>query len=294
MFSSFWTDLRGAGFCQNFVDAGGIRTRYLSAGADNQPPLIFLHGTGGHAEAFVRNLADHGKVFRTFAIDMVGHGWTDKPDRLMDIAAYVDHLARFLDAVRIDRAHISGESLGGWVAARFALTHPDRLDRLVLNTTGGSTAHPQVMAKIIELSTRAATNPTWEFIKARLEWLMADPASVTDDLVAARQAIYSAPGFSEAMRRILVLQDMEVRKRNLIADAEWRQIKSKTLVLWTTHDPTNPVAEGARIAAMIPQSSFVVMKNCGHWPQFEDAPTFNAIHIDFLLGRDIAQHLYGA
>jgi 2-hydroxy-6-oxonona-2,4-dienedioate hydrolase len=225
---------------------------------------------------------------------MVGHGWSDKPDRLMDIAAYVDHLVRFLDAMRIDRAHISGESLGGWVAARFALTHPDRLDRLVLNTTGGSTAHPQVMAKIIELSTRAATDPTWEFIKARLEWLMADPARVTDDLVAARQAIYSAPGFKEAMKRILVLQDMDVRKRNLIADAEWRQIAAKTLVLWTTHDPTNPVAEGARIAEMIPQSSFVVMENCGHWPQFEDAPTFNAIHIDFLLGRDIAQHLYGA
>ena len=118
----------------------------------------------------------------------------------------------FLDAVQIDRAHISGESLGGWVAARFALTHPDRLDRLVLNTTGGSTAHPQVMAKIIELSTRAATNPTWEFIKARLEWLMADPASVTDDLVAARQAIYSAPGFSAKLGANVTIQDITINR----------------------------------------------------------------------------------
>jgi 2-hydroxy-6-oxonona-2,4-dienedioate hydrolase len=285
MVSSFWTDLRGASFSQGFVDAGGIRTRYLSSGADNQPPLIFLHGTGGHAEAFTRNIGEHGKFFRTFAIDMVGHGWTDKPDRPMDIAAYVDHLVRFLDAMRIDRAHISGESLGGWVGARFALSNRDRLDRLVLNTTGGSTAHPQVMAKIIELSTRAATDPTWEFIKARLEWLMADPRSVTDDLVAARQAIYAAPGFKEAMKRILVLQDMDVRKRNMISDADWAQITADTLVLWTTHDPTNPVEEGARISSLIPKSSFVVMKNCGHWPQFEDAPTFNAIHIDFLNGK---------
>jgi len=287
MFSSFWTDLRETDFHQGFVDAGGIRTRYLSSGAIDQPPLVFLHGTGGHAEAFVRNLGEHGKSFRTFAIDMVGHGWTDKPDRLMDIAAYVDHLVRFLDAMQIDRAHISGESLGGWVAARFALSHPDRIERLVLNTTGGSTAHPQVMAKIIELSTRAANAPTWEFIKARLEWLMADPASVTEDLVAARQAIYSAPGFKEAMQRILVLQDMEVRKCNLLSDADWGRIDAETLVVWTTHDPTNPVAEGARISSLVPNSSFVIMQNCGHWPQFEDPFTFNAIHVNFLKGKSI-------
>ena len=87
MIFSFWTDLHGTNFRQGFLDAGGIRTRYLSSGADNQPPLVFLHGTGGHVEAFTRKLGEHGKFFRTFAIDMVGDGQTDKPDRPMDIAA---------------------------------------------------------------------------------------------------------------------------------------------------------------------------------------------------------------
>lgn len=221
-------------------------------------------------------------------MDMIGHGWTDKPDRPLEIEQYVDHLLRFLDAMKIDRAHVSGESLGGWVAARFAVSHPDRLSRLVLNTTGGSVARPEVMARIKELSQRAADDPTWEFIKARLEWLMADKSRVTDDLIATRQAIYAADGFKQAMRNALVLQDMEIRKRNLLSEDDWTRIVAPTLVLWTTHDPTNPVDEGRRIASMIPGAAFAVMEHCGHWPQFEDAGTFNRLHIDFLRGKDIS------
>lgn len=285
-YSSMWADLRGVSFCQDWVNAGELRTRYLASGNENQPALIFLHGTGGHAEAYCRNLGAHGGYFHTYSIDMIGHGWTDKPDLAMEIPVYVDHLLRFMDAMKIDHAHISGESLGGWVAARFALMHPDRLDRLVLNTTGGSAARPEVMARIKELSQRAADDPSWDFIKARLEWLMADPKRVTDDLIATRQAIYAAKDFKIAMKNALVLQEMDIRKRNLLTDEDWGRIKAPTLVLWTTHDPTNPVDEGRRIASLIPDAKFVVMEHCGHWPQFEDANTFNAIHIDFLLGRD--------
>jgi len=287
-YSSLWADLRGVSFSQAWINVGGLRTRVLASGDPGAEPLVLLHGTGGHAEAYSRNLGPHGKHFRTYAIDMIGHGWTDKPDRPLEIDAYLDHLLRFLDAMKIERAHISGESLGGWVAARFALLHPDRLARLVLNTTGGSAARPEVMARIKELSQRAADSPTWEFIKARLEWLMADKAVVTDDLVATRQAIYASDGFGQAMRNALVLQEMDIRKRNLLADADWSRIAAPTLVLWTTHDPTNPVDEGRRIASLIPGASFVVMEHCGHWPQFEDADTFNRVHIAFLKGEDIS------
>lgn len=288
-YSSIWADLRGVGFCQNWVSAGGLHTRYLASGDESHPPLVFLHGTGGHAEAYCRNLGPHGRHFRTYSIDMIGHGWTDKPDVSMEIPIYVDHLLRFLDAMKIERAHVSGESLGGWVAARFALMYPDRLDRLVLNTTGGSAARPEVMARIKELSQRAADDPSWDFIKARLEWLMADPMQVTDDLVATRQAIYASDGFKHAMKNALVLQEMGIRKRNLLSDSDWARIAAPTLVLWTTHDPTNPVDEGRRIALLIPNSRFVVMDHCGHWPQFEDADTFNSVHIDFLSGKDIGR-----
>ena len=70
-----------------------------------------------------------------------------------------------------------------------------------------------------------------------------------------------------------------------LTDLARREFAAPTLVLWTTHDPTASVAVGEELAAAIPGSQFVVMEDCGHWPQFEDPETFNRIHIDFLLGR---------
>lgn len=286
-YQSIWADLRGVSFRQGWLDAGGISTRYLHSGSEDQPALILLHGVGGHAEAYVRNLKAHAGHFSTWAIDMVGHGWSDLATADLEIRHYIDHLLRFMDAAGIEKASLSGESLGGWVAARFAIDHPDRIQRLVLNTAGGSQADPAVMAKIKELSMRAATDPSWEFIRARLEWLMADKSKVYDDLVATRQAMYSRDGMEAGMRHNMILQEMEVRQRNIIRAEDYARIQAPTLVLWTSDDPTADVSEGRRIASMIPGALFTVMDGCGHWPQFEDTPTFDRIHIDFLLGRPL-------
>ncbi len=282
---SIWADLRAGSFSQGYLTAGGIRTRYLHAGERGKPPLILIHGTGGHAEAYTRNLIAHGEHFDTYAIDLVGHGWSDKPLAPYEISVYVRHLRAVLDTLGFERAHVSGESLGGWVGARFALEFPDRVDRLVLNTTGGATLDLAVMERIKTLSTAAVENPSWETIKARLAWLMADPAVVTDDLVACRQAIYAQPAMRAAMPHILCLQEPDIRRRNNLTDAEWAAIKAPTLVLWTDKDPTAAVSVGQRIAKLIPNARLEVMERCGHWPQFEDAPRFNDLHIGFLSGR---------
>lgn len=284
-YQSFWTDLRGASFSQGYLDADGLRTRYLNAGDPSLPPLILLHGTGGHADCYTRNLAAHGEHFDTWAIDMVGHGWSDKPDIDLEIDVYVEHLRAVLDALGFAQAHISGESLGGWVAARFALKYPARVMRLALNTTGGATMIPAVMKKIKESTRAAVRDASWETVRARLEWLMADPSVVTDDLIACRKAIYEQPGFVDALERILVLQEPEIRQRNNLTDDEWRAITAETLVLWTSHDPTASDEVGQRLAGLIPNARYRLMQGCGHWPQFEDPATFNQLHLDFFLGR---------
>jgi len=114
---------------------------------------------------------------------------------------------------------------------------------------------------------------------------MADKSKDYDDLVASRQRVYRQPGFVSAMRDIMVLQDRTIRARNILGPDEYGSITAPTLVLWTSDDPTADVAEGRRIASMIPGARFELMPGCGHWPQYEDAKTFNQLHIDFLLGR---------
>jgi 2-hydroxy-6-oxonona-2,4-dienedioate hydrolase len=282
---SIWSDLQGVPFSQGYLRAGGVRTRYLNAGDPSCPVLVLLHGSGGHAEAYVRNLEAHAEHFSTWAIDMLGHGYTDKPGHPLEIRHYVEHLIAVLNEIGARRASISGESLGGWVAARAAIDHPDRVERLVLNTAGGSQADPEVMKRIIKLSMAAAENPTWETVQARIKWLMADKSKGYDDIVASRQRVYRQPDFVTAMRDIMALQDTDIRARNLLGPNEYGAITAPTLVLWTSDDPTADVSEGRRIASMIPGARFEVMAGCGHWPQYEDAKTFNRLHIDFLLGR---------
>lgn len=284
-FASVWADLRGVSFSQGFLDANGIRTRYVQSGDPSKPLVLALHGVGGHAEAYARNFGPHGEEFWFVAIDMLGHGWTDQPAIDYQVKDYADHVRAVLKVLGRDSAMITGESLGGWVATYLAVHHPEVVEKLVLNTAGGWTAHPEVMARLKTLSNEAASDPSWARIKTRLEFLMCDKAMVSDDLIETRRAIYAQPGFGETMKRIMCLQDMDIRRPNMITAEQYRSIKAPTLVVWTSHDPTATPAEGKEIAEMIPGAHYVVMNECGHWPQFEDADTFNALHIAFLKGE---------
>ena len=284
-FSSVWADLRGVTFSQGYLDADGIKTRYISSGTPDKPLLLCLHGVGGHAEAYSRNFGPHGEHFWVVAIDMLGHGWTDKPEINYQVKDYADHVLAVLKALGRERAHITGESLGGWVATYLAVHRPEVVDHLVLNTAGGWTAHPEVMARLKSLSNQAAEDPSWERIKTRLEFLMCDKSTVSDDLIETRRSIYSQPGFADTMKRIMCLQEMEIRRPNMITEEQYRSIKAPSLVVWTSHDPTATPAEGKEISEMIPNCKYVVMNECGHWPQFEDAELFNRLHIDFLLDK---------
>ena len=280
---SIWSDLQGVAFEQGYVNANGVRTRYLRAGRNGAPAVVFLHGTGGHAEAYVRNLAAHAEHFDAYAIDMLGHGYTDKPDYDYEMPRYISHLHAVLDALGIARAALSGESLGGWVASHFAVTCPARVTRLVLNTAGGDKIDAEALARLRQMSMAAVEEPSWDRLRGRLEWLMHDKSLVHDDLIASRQRIYAMPDMKQAMAHILCMHTPEARRRFALTPEQWGSIKVPTLVLWTSHDPTASVDVGRALASLIPGAKFVVMENCGHWPQFEDAATFNRIHVEFLL-----------
>lgn len=279
-----WPSLAAQGFRLGFVDAGGIRTRFLDTGPEGaDEAVVFVHGTGGHLESFTRNYHAHGAQFRTLGLDLVGHGFSDKPDHDYEIAHYVRHLLDFLDATGVARAHLHGESLGGWIVAQFAIDHPDRVASLTLNTAGGLNTDPKVMARVYEVTMNAVANAGEQTVRARLEWLMNDPDRVTQDLLETRLMVYTQPGFVQAMEHILCLQNMDIRMRNVLTDEGLSAIAAPTLVIWTDHDPTAPVATGQRFVDAIPRAEpLVVMEDCAHWPQWEKADEFNALHLAFL------------
>ena len=285
-YTSTWDDLAEVAFDQDYIEAGGYRTRYLHAGTSDKPTLFMLHGITGHAEAYARNLAAHSEHFNVYAIDFIGHGYSSKPEHPLEIKHYIEQVLAIMDELGVEKAYFSGESLGGWTTARLAQLHPERVERIVLNTMGGTMANPQVMERLYTLSMQAAEDPSWERVKARLEWLMADPSMVTPDLIRTRQRIFEQPNWKMACEMNMALQDMEIRKRNMLSDDDLRQIEVPALVLWTTKDPSGPVDEGRRIADLIPNGQLAVMEECGHWPQYEDTETFNKIQLDFLLGRN--------
>ena len=279
---SVWSALAGLELSIRYVQVGEWRTRVLETGEGE--PLVLMHGTGGHLEAYAHNIVRLAERFRVIAYEYPGHGYTTHTTRDLELPDYVAHLDGLLDALGVDRTHLSGESLGGWLALKYAAAHPERVRRVVLNTPGGTMATPEVMERIRSLSQAAADDPTEERIRARLEWLMADPSPVTDELVDIRRAIYARPGFAESMRHILCLQDPEIRERNLVTDAELAAVTCPALVVWTSDDPSGPAAAGMNMAAKMPDARFEVIKDAGHWPQWEQSETFNALALEFLTG----------
>ena len=283
-YASVWSDLAQVPFSQGFIDAGGYRTRYLRSGDPAKPTLVLLHGITGHAEAYVRQLMSHGEQYDVWAIDLIGHGYSAKPRHPLEIPHYVDHVLKFLDAIGSEKAHFSGESLGGWVTARLPNSTPTESAASCSTRWAERAADPKVMSALHRLSTEAANDPSWERVRVRLEWLMADPATVTDDLICTRQAIFQQPDWKQACEMNMALQDLETRRRNMLTDDDLRAIQAPALIVWTTKDPSGPVDEGRRIASLIPDAALAVIPNAGHWPQYEVPDTFNQIQLDFLAG----------
>lgn len=280
---SIWDDVVDVELRKSFVDVGGVSTRVVEAGRG--PTLIMVHGTGGHLEAYARNIRDLSRHFHLVLYDMPGHGYSDKPDRPFTIDYLSDHLANLMDALGISTAHLSGESLGGWVAAWAAAHYPDRVGRLVLNTPGNVNNKPDVMARLKESSMKAVREASLEEVRARVEWLFHDKSLVTDELVRLRLAIYTQPGFEQAMKNILAVQDWEYR-RPYIWSSEWcSRITAPTLLLWTDHDPTATVEEASLLEKMITGSVLEVIQGAGHWPQWEKPDEFNQTHLRFLKGN---------
>src|SRR5205814_613783 len=100
---SIWTDFQGAGVQERYYNVGGVRTRVLEAGEGGERPLLLLHGTTGHAEAYQRNLVPLSRDRRVLAVDTLGHGYTDRHDKDYSLDDFVDHLVGLADEIGAEK-----------------------------------------------------------------------------------------------------------------------------------------------------------------------------------------------
>ena len=262
---------------ERYYDAGGIRTRCFEKGEGEA--VILLHGGGGHAETWVRNLIPLSEKFRVLAIDYLGHGYTDKPKITYSLDAFTKHLLDFMDAAGIKKAHLVGESQGGQISVLTAYEHPERVNRLGLIVGGiPSNEHGYMSGqnRLQELNREATGAPTKETIRKRMEWLFHDPKTLPDELVDIRLKIYSQPDFQH------VLQARDRKIYNLIDKIP--KLQAPILFFWTTHNPTCPWPVADKVDKSVPGSRFVLVDKSGHWPQYERAEEFNRTLLEFLGG----------
>lgn len=291
-----WLDFLGAEV--KYVKTPSFeRIRVAEAGAGNPETLILMHGLGGHLEAYAKNIIPLSRHFHVIAFDFVGHGMSCKPtDVEYNSELYARQLLELMDHYGVTQAHISGESLGGWVAGRFAVAHPERVKSLVLNTTGGipivSEKGKQDAYNLGELSKKTVGQPpTRESVRKRMEWLLHESNwhMLNEDLIDTRLHFYQQPDFQKAGPLVLKLL------QRLTDDASGTQmialesILVPTLLYWTKFNPIHDLESAVAALPRLPKGALYVSKaDAAHWPQYEASDEFNTVIERYLLTGEVS------
>lgn len=283
-----------------FVEGDRFTTRMIAAGDGNEPPLVLLHGIGGHAETYVRNVVPLAEALgdRTVAaIDFIGHGYSSRPTDIdYHIEDYMDQVEGFVHALGHETAHIHGESLGGWVAGRLGLDRPELVETVGLITTSGVyhiDTSGAVEEGVKEESIAGIENlyetsmqmldegVTRETVRDRLQWLFVE--EVDEELVDIRYEIYSQAANQAAMRRIYesFLEDVKDPDRYFTTD-ELRDLQAPTLVIHTEHNPSAKKELAEYVHDQLPSSEYHLYEHSAHWPQWEEVDRYHADTLAFL------------
>lgn len=294
--SSIHVDLLGTE--TQFIDTGKYRSRVISVKNDKEP-LFLLHGGGGHAETYARNMLRLAEFCQPIAIDFIWHGMSSRPafstsgPEASDhwLTQFTDQVLNLMDHFGFEKAAIEGESLGGWIAYDMAISHPDRTSKVILNTTWGMHLDPAYVHEgesdldaLREVSVGALRNPTTDTLRKRLEWLM-PLGGVTDELIDLRRALWTIPETRDAL---LTYYDYLFRPN--ISEFYWQedkisQISCPALVLWTDKNPIHGEDAADRLAEIIPGAKKHIMRGCAHWPQWERPEEHDRVVGAFMTGQ---------
>lgn len=258
------------------IDVRGHRVRVPQAGQGE--PLVFLHGSGDLGD-WVPTLSLLARDFTVYRPDHPGFSFSDDDpavDTVADLAfSYLD----LFDCLGLDRLHLMGLSLGGWIAAQIAVLAPERISTLILIDAAGL----PVDAPVPNMFTLDPAET------ASLLFHRADLRSVA--MAAARNMVKHQPELfrryqrnwmaTARLGRIPYLHDPKLAGR-------LHRITCPSLVIWGALDRLFPVEQAYKWAAALGGARLAVLPECGHVPPAEMPLEFVALVREFLSGNGTA------
>ncbi len=260
-----------------FQIVGGIRLRYETWGV-GQAPLLLIHGLGSSADDWFMQLPAFAPHYRCVAVDLRGHGLSDKPAGAYSIPLFASDAAALLEQIGAAPAHVLGLSLGGMVAQQLAIAHPALVRSLVLLNTFPGFWPPT--REIVRLGARRLAAP-W-----RRRTMAQQAARVVSDLfpaaehaalkvqAEARLAANDPAAYRRAMRAIMRFRP----------GAALSAIACPVLIVAGTQDRVVPAAYQARLRAALPNAGFAAIEGGGHACNIECPEAVNAAVLGFLRG----------
>lgn len=261
------------------IDAGGIKTNYHDWGSGE--PVLLIHGSGPGVSAWANwrpVLPGLSQTFRVIAPDIVGFGYTERPDDVeYSMRTWVDHLTALLDALELPKVSIVGNSFGGALAMHLASRSPERMNRLVLMGSAG-----------IDFPISDGLEAVWGYepsvanMRALLDIFAHNPALATDELAQLRYEASVRPGVQEAYAAMFPAPRQAGVDALALTDDAIRALTPETLVIHGRDDQVIPVSNSIRLNNLIQRSQLHVFGQCGHWVQIEHCDRFTKLVADFL------------
>jgi pimeloyl-ACP methyl ester carboxylesterase len=273
------------------VEVEGLSIRYLSAGSG--PPLVLLHGAGDNSLDWRWVIPDLAATHRVYAPDLPGSPPSMRPTVDYSPAFFERFAAAFVDALDIGRATFVGNSFGGLIALRLALSEPARVNTLILVDSAGlgRTVNPAFTTVNVPGLSEAAIpfwrTPVGAYQRAwgRTALLFAyPPGSVPREWLAEQCRLALSPGYLEAHLAVLRAQVDPGGQREVLVD-RLPSLKIPTLVVWGARDRVFPESQARDAVARLPEGSLALIPDCGHMPHVECPDRFLAALGEFIGGR---------
>jgi 4,5:9,10-diseco-3-hydroxy-5,9,17-trioxoandrosta-1(10),2-diene-4-oate hydrolase len=272
------------------IEVDGLPTHYLMAGEG--PPLLLLHALGESVLDWRWVLPDLARTHRVYAPDLPGFGRSAKPVADYSPAFFTHFISYYLDALGIERAAVAGNSLGGLVALRLALSEPARVSALSLIDSAGLGQEVTYALRVPTLPGYGDLAAAWSkmspgavqrsWLKAGL--LFARPDHTPIEWTTEQARLAQLPGFLEAALSALRTQISFAGQREVLLD-RLPDLEIPTLIIWGISDRVFPVSQAQEAVACLQQGSLELIPDCGHLPQIERPDLFVAALSRFLHER---------